>query len=392
MMKRVGSVVMVVAIAVAGYCNDWAAWRGPHANGISSETGWNPKGAKTLWTKELGVGYSAVSVKDGKLYTMGHDEGIDTVYCLDAKTGEKIWGHTYSCKTGGYKGPRATPVIDGDHLYTVSREGHVICLDAASGEVKWKTDVLEKTGNENIRWGISSSAVIEGDLLLLNIGDAGMALEKSTGQVVWQSQGKHSYASPVVFDHKGKRCAAIFSTPGLQVVEAKTGKKIDAFEWKTKHDINGADPLMIGDQIFISSGYKRGCALLDFSSGRLKKVWENDLLMNHFSSSIHIDGYLYGVDGQTKKKGFLRCISAKDGSEQWSMPIGFGSLIAADGKLIALGEKGTLYFAEATPQKYTEISRFETGLSQLCWTPPVLANGIVYCRNDKGTLVAVDVR
>ena len=115
-------------------------------------------------------------------------------------------------------------------------------------------------------------------------------------------------------------------------------------------------------------------------------------MKNQFSSSVHIDGYIYGVDGQTKKKGFLRCISAKDGDEEWSMPMGFGSLIAADGKLIALGEDGTLYFAEASPKKYAEISKFETGLSKLCWTPPVLANGIVYCRNDKGTLVAIDVR
>jgi len=397
MMKQVGSMVMVLAIATAGYCDDWFSWRGPHANGISDETGWNPKGAKSLWTKELGVGYSSVSVKDGHLYTMGHEpgedkSGTDTVYCLDARTGKKIWTHTYSCKTGNYKGPRATPVVDGASLYTVSREGRVICFNAASGKVKWETDVLEKTGIENIRWGISSSAVIEGDLLLLNMGDAGTALEKETGKIAWKSDGKHSYASPVVFDHKGKRCAAIFSTPGLQVVEAKTGKKIAALDWTTKYDINGADPMVLGDRIFISSGYKHGCAMLDFSSGKLKPIWENEIMQNQFSSSVYIDGYIYGIDGQTKKKGFLRCISAKDGSEVWEMPIGFGSLIAAGGKLIALGEDGTLYFAEVSPKKYNEISRFETGLSKLCWTPPVLANGIVYCRNDKGTLVAVDVR
>ena len=104
------------------------------------------------------------------------------------------------------------------------------------------------------------------------------------------------------------------------------------------------------------------------------------------------DGYIYGVDGQTKKNGSLRCISAADGSEQWNMPFGFGSLIAVDGKLIALDENGTLYFAEATPEKYNEISKMETGLTQLSWTPPILANGIIYCRNDKGTLVAIDVR
>ncbi len=383
---------MVVAVAATAHCDDWPAWRGPNANGVSNETGWNPRGAKLLWTKELGEGYSSVSVEDGKLCTMGNQNGKDIVYCLDAKTGKTLWEHAYDCDPGKFKGPRATPVVDGTELYIVSRMGVVHGLDVASGKVKWKTDALKKTGNKNIRWGISSSAVIDGDLLLLNVGDAGTALDKATGKVVWKSKGKASYATPVLFDHKGKRCTAIFSTPGLQIVEVGSGKRLAGYEWKTSYDINGADPLLVGDRIFISSGYKHGAALLDFSGGKLKKIWESDVLKSQFSSSVYLEGYIYGVDGQTKKKGFLRCIDAKDGSGVWEMPIGFGSLIAADGKLIALGEDGTLYFADASPKKYSEISRFETGLSKLCWTPPVLANGIVYCRNNKGTLVAIDVR
>lgn len=387
--KWIGCLVVAAMATVAG-ADDWYTWRGPNGNGISDETGWNPKGASKAWTVELGVGYSSVSVKDGKLYSMGHKEGKDIVYCLDAKTGGKIWDYSYDCDPGKYKGPRATPVIDGGNLFTVSREGVLFCFDAATGKKKWSTDVLDKTNVDNLRWGSSTSAVFEGDLILLNIGDAGVAVEKDTGKIKWKSPGQHSYASPVVFDHKGKRVAAIFSAPGLQIVDAKTGKKIADYDWETKYDINGADPLIIGNKIFISSGYNRECAMLDFSSGKLKKLWNSDVMKMQFSSGIYSDGYIYGVTGQTKKKGHLRCINM-DGEEQWSMPIGFGSVIAADGKLVALGEKGTLYFAEMTPKKYNEISKIETGLSQLCWTPPVLANGMVYCRNDKGTLVAIDV-
>lgn len=389
-MKKWMGCAVAVMLVINGYSDDWAAWRGPSANGISNERGWNSTAMKVGWTKELGAGYSSVSVKGDRLYTMGHAEGEDTVYCLNAKTGEEVWVHPYPCETGRYKGPRATPVVDGANLYTTSRAGKVICLDAASGKVKWTTDVLEQTGNGNLRWGMASSPVIEGNLLLLNVGEAGVALEKTTGDIVWKSTGTSSYATPVVFDHKGGRCAAIFSAPGLQIVAVDTGKKLASYEWKTKYDVHGADPLVVGDQIFISSGYDHGCALLDFSSGKLKKVWENDLMKNQFSSSVFIDGYIYGIDGQTKRKGYLRCIDAKDGSEAWSMRIGFGSLIAADGKLIALGESGTLYVADASPDKYNEISQMETGLRQLCWTPPVLANGMIYCRNDKGTLVAID--
>ncbi len=390
---KIGRGCMVAGAVAAGALGaDWPQWRGPNANGISDEAGWNAKAAKKLWSKELGDGFSSVGVKDGRLFTMGNIDGKDIVYGLDAATGKEIWTHTYECEPGQYKGPRATPVIDGSVVYTVSRNGLVICFDAESGKVRWSTDVLAKTGNENIKWGTSTSAVVEGDLLLLNIGHAGTALDKRTGKVVWKSDGAHSYASPVVFGHGGKRMAAIFSAPGLQIVEVATGKKVADYAWETKYDINGADPLVIGDKLFISSGYDHGCVLLDFASGKLAKVWESDVLKNQFSSSIHIDGYIYGVDGQTKKKGHLRCISVEDGAEQWSMPIGFGSLIAVDGKLVALGEAGTLYFAEANPKKYVEIHKEETGLDALCWTPPVLANGIVYCRNDKGTLVALDVR
>ncbi|NOU35752.1 MAG: PQQ-binding-like beta-propeller repeat protein [Kiritimatiellaceae bacterium] len=387
----------VAAAAAGGYANDWPVWRGPDGNGISKETGWDSSGAKTLWTKELGAGYSSVSVKGDKLYTMGHESaddkaGKDTVYCLDAKTGKEVWSYSYASQTGGkYKGPRATPVIDGDCVYTVSQDGLVICLDAASGKIKWQADVPGKTGNKNIRWGISSSAVIEGNMILLNIGSAGVALDKNSGSIKWSSVGAPSYASPVVFDRADKRCAAMFTASGLQTVDAKTGKQIASIEWITKFDINGADPLVIGDKIFISSGYDRGCAMLDFSSGELNKLWESTALKTQFSSCVYIDGYIYGIDGQTKSKGTLRCISAADGSEKWSEQIGFGSLIAADGKLIVLGESGTLYFAATAPDKYNEISKMDTGLGQLCWTPPVLANGIIYCRNDKGTLVAINV-
>lgn len=388
--KWIGCLV-AIALTNGAVADDWSAWRGPSGDGISKESGLNPMGASKGWTKELGEGYSSVSVKDDRLYTMGNQEGKDIVYCLNAKTGKKIWDYSYSCEPGKFKGPRATPVIDGGNLYTVSRDAVLICFDAESGKKMWETDVLGETGIENLRWGSSTSAVIEGDLILLNIGAAGVALDKLTGKVKWKSEGQHSYASPVVFGHKGKRLAAIFSAPGLQIIDVITGNKVDDYDWKTKYDINGADPLIIGDKIFISSGYDRECAMFDFSSGKLKKLWNSDVMKNQFSSGIYMDGYIYGVDGQTKKKGFLRCIDVKDGSEQWNMPIGFGSLIAADGKLIALGESGTLYFVEINPKKYNEIATFETGLSQLCWTPPVLANGMVYCRNDKGTLVAVDV-
>lgn len=390
-MKKWTTLILIFAASVYGA--DWYTWRGPDANGISSETGFSGFEDSAAWSVDLGVGYSSVSVKDGRLYTMGHLEGTDTVFCLDALTGKEIWRHSYPCKTGKYKGPRATPTVDGEGIYTVSREGNVICFEASSGKVLWQTDVLEKTGIENIRWGIATSAVIEGGRVLLNIGEAGIALNKNTGKIEWESGGAHSYATPVVFESKGKRLAAFFSAPGLMITDVNKGKVVADYTWETKHKINGADPLILDDQIFISSGYGRGCAMLDFSSGKkLKKIWENEILKTQFSSAIYLDGYIYGIDGNERKRGYLRCIDAEDGVEMWNTQCGFGSLISADGKLIVLGDRGTLWLVNATHKKYDELASVESGLSRLCWTPPVLANGILYCRNDKGTLKAIKMK
>jgi outer membrane protein assembly factor BamB len=385
-------ILLIFGAAAGAFGADWHTWHGPDANGISRETGVNGAAAKIAWTADLGAGYSAVSVKDGRLYTMGNLDEQDRVYCLDAKTGKEIWSHSYACAPGRFKGPRATPVVVEDAVYTVSREGQVFCFDAVSGEVKWSTDVLNETGVENIRWGISSSVVAEGDLLLLGIGEAGVALRRKDGAVAWKSRGSHSYATPVVFDQKGRRVAAVFSAPGLKLVDVGSGEVVGGLDWETKYEINGADPVRIGDKLFISSGYGRGGALVDAARPRLKILWENDRMKNHFSSSIHLDGYLYGMDGQAKGKSFLRCLSVEDGSEQWSVPLDHGSLIAADGQLIVLEENGILHFADATPAQYRERSTFDTGLGRLCWTAPVLANGLLYCRNDDGRLAAIHVK
>ena len=391
-MKLWLGVALTMMLIPLSRAEDWPVWRGPNADGISAETGWNPTSSPRIkWSREVGSGYASVTVAAGRLYTAGHADGQDTIVCLNTESGNEIWQYSYPSSTGTYKGPRATPVIDGENLYMVSRDGVVTCLNARDGKLVWKTDVLKESGNKDNQWGIATSAVISGDLVLLNIGARGTALDKKSGKVVWKSKGEQSYASPVVVERGGKTMAFVFAAQSLEMVDVSNGASLASYPWKTQYGVNGADPLLVGDQVFITTGYDKGCALLDYSSGQLKKVWENSLMSSQFSSCVQIDGYIYGIDGQTKSKGYLRCLSVADGSEQWSMRIGFGSLMVADNKIIALDEKGTLYFARAVPEKYEELARFKTGLKQLCWTQPVLANGTIYCRNDKGTLIAIDV-
>ena len=375
---------------------DWPWWRGPEKNGISREKGWNPaalsEGAKTLWKVELGKGFSNVSIKGSRLYTMGNVGNRDIVHCLNIEDGKEVWRHEYDCKLGSHPGPRATPTVEGGCVYTLSREGHLFCLDAGTGEVKWETNILREHGAENLAWGLASSPVIEGDMLLLNGGRRGLALAKATGKKIWSGgPGKGNYASLVAYDREGGKGVVSFGEEHVYGLDLASGKELWSYPWKTRYNVNAADVIIHGDKVFISSGYNHGAALLDIKAGQPSLVWENEAMRNQFSSSVLLDGYLYGIDGNTGK-GSLRCLEFATGKEAWTQNLGFGSLMVADGKLIVLNEKGKLFIAEAKPDGYKEISSADTGLSPKCWTSPVLCRGRIFCRNSEGALVALDLR
>lgn len=365
---------------------------------MTADAKWNPQalasasGVKTVWKVELGNGYSAVSIANGKVYTMGNRDNTDFVYCLDLATGAEKWKQSYSCKGGDYPGPRATPFIDGKVLYTVSYQGQVHCLDANTGAVKWMKDMASELKAQPPGWGHAASPVVEGKMLLLNACRSGVALDKNTGAVIWASDAdKCGYATPVVHENKGKKCVAIFGAKALYDVDLLSGSVLWSYKWETSYDVNAADPIIIsGTRAFISSGYDRGCVLLDFAAGEAKPVWQNTLMRNHFSTCILYKDNIYGVDG-SPGGGSLRCLSGATGAELWQQRLGFGSLIAAGDKLVVLNEKGRLFVAEAAPEAYKELASADTAVGGTFWTAPVLSGDKLFCRNSSGTLVCIDV-
>jgi len=399
----VPGILSLIMVAVAtGRCgaheggeHDWPRWRGPDGNGISDESDWNPAalaaGPKIAWKENVGGGYSSVAVKWPYLYTMGNMEKQDSVYCFKADTGEEVWRHSYRCKSGSYPGPRATPAVEGASVYTVSRQGEVFCLDAARGDVKWSVNIVSKFGAKPPKWGHSGSPYLEGDMLILNAGEAGLALNRNTGARIWASEsGIGAYATPVLCRNGDRQIALLFAKKALIAVDSRTGERAWSVPWVTSWDVNAADPIVDGSNIMISSGYKKGCALLDVSAGEPKVVWQNTLMRNHFSSSVLLDGHVYGIDGNAGK-GMLRCMEFATGAEKWSEDLGFGGLMAAGGKLIVLNERGGLFIAEAEPESYKELSRGKLPSRPRFWTAPVLCGGRIYCRNDKGDLFCVDM-
>jgi len=377
--------------------SDWSRWRGPEGNGISTETEWNPealsKGPRIVWKANVGIGYSCIAIKGSSLYTMGNRKGQDVVYCLDAMTGRMAWKYSYPCAPGQHPGPRATPTVDGSVVYTLSKEGHLFCFSADKGKVRWQRNIVQDFNVQPPTWGFAGSPVIEGELLILNAGVSGLALNKRTGERAWVSKpGIGGYATPVIYDYKGNRYAAIFGQKAIYGVAVETGRKAWSYPWITSYDANAADPLVHDNRVFISSNYGSGCALLDINGRKPKLIWKNKNINSHFSSFILIDGYIYGNDGFAgSSRGVFRCVDIETGKEMWGKGLGFGSLIAADNKLILLNEKGNLFIAKATPSSYQEISSAPAVLSRTCWTPPVLCEGMIYCRNHRGDLVCIDV-
>ncbi|MFH1706709.1 MAG: PQQ-binding-like beta-propeller repeat protein [Planctomycetota bacterium] len=373
---------------------DWSCWRGPDHNGISAEKGWRSGWSagsepKILWKKELGGGYSGVSVADGRAYTMGNDGTQDTVWCFDAETGAEIWKHSYACGTDrDYPGPRATPTVDDKVVYTFSRKGDLNALDAVSGRVLWQKNPAKEQSAQSPNWDYAGSVYVSGELLFVNVGTAGTALNKHTGAIAWKTgSGKAGYATPVEVVLDGVPALLLFSGKALCGVDLKSGKTLWNHPWETNYDVNAADPIFHDGKVFISTGYKHGSALLAVTARDAAKVYETKAMQNHFNSCVLLDGYLYGFDEST-----LKCIEFASGAEKWSeRGLGKASLVIADGKLIVLSEDGRLVIANAVPTGFVKLGEVAI-LTKTCWTPPILANGRIYARNNTGSMVCVDMK
>lgn len=396
----IGVTGMMLSVLIAGQSwsadqKDWQQFRGPNQDGTSKDTQWDPQslsnGGKVAWKTNVGAGYAGVAVSGDKVFTMGNKNNQDIVYALRIKDGTSLWQHTYPCAAGGYPGPRATPATDGKLVYTLSREGHLFCLNAESGAVQWQKNLIIEFKAGNLKWGLSASPVIKGDKLLINACEYGIVLNRMTGATIWASPaGIGGYAAPVVYSAGKTECLAVFGEKALYGVELNTGKKLWSKDWETSYDVNAADPIPLDGKIFISSGYGKGATVLDIKGAAPLSVWTSTIMRNHFSSCVLINGFLYGIDGNAGN-GSLKCIEFATGTEKWAHNLGFGSLTAAGDRLIILNEKGELFIVKASPTGFEQIASAGKVLDKTCWTMPVLCRGLIFCRNDKGDITVLDV-
>lgn len=383
---------------------NWPQWRGPARDGKSAEMGllkrWPASGPKRVWTADgLGAGYSSFAVDGGKLYTQGQRNGRQFLMAFDTSNGSKLWevenGRQYMDGRGN--GPRGTPTVDNGRVYAISGNGHLICMQAATGKLIWQIDMLSEFGARNISWGISESPLIDGDRLIATPGgrDAGVvALNKSDGSLIWKSEGDRAgYSSAVTATLAGVPQYVLLMGSGGVGISASDGKRLWRYTKVANGTANVATPIVSGDKVFLSSDYGTGCALLEIvpdGAGGVtaEEVYFSREMRNHYSTSVLIDGKLYGYSGR-----ILTCMDFAAGTVHWrDRSVGKGQVITAEGLLYLQSEDGVAGLAEATPEGYREISRFTFGRADYpTWTLPVIADGRFYIR-DQDRLNCYDIR
>jgi outer membrane protein assembly factor BamB len=384
---------LAAAAALAAASDDWPCWRGPRHDGVSLEQGWTDAG-KPLWERDVGLGHSSCVVVGTKLYTAGFDveRSIEVVWCLDAETGAAVWTRTYPAElraVGHGGGTHSTPSVDGADVFVSDRVGTLRCLDAATGEVRWAQDLAAELGVQPNEYGYGGSPLVLGERVIQHAGKVA-ALERASGKVLWSTPDHVAlYSTPTPLELAGQLRIAAFTKEGLHVLVPETGAELFRRPWrKGNTTVNAATPVVVGERVFISSGYGHGCALVAFDpAGLVRTEWESKVMQTVLSGCVLVDGCLYGFD-----ESRLKCIGL-DGTEKWrKRGLGQGALAAADGRLIVMSEKGELVILRATPEAYTELSRTPLMDGGSCWTTPTLAGGRIYCRNGAGRLVARDHR
>ena len=390
--------VSALLASVPARAGDWPQFLGPARNGFSAETGlvasWPKGGPTVVWQKDVGEGYSGPVVAGSWLilfHRVGNDEVVEG---LDAATGQGRWQFRYPTAYrddfGKGNGPRSTPLVAGKQVFTLGAEGKLHCLELETGKEVWGRSLLEDYRARKGFFGVATSPLLEDNLLLVNVGgkDAGVvAFYPGTGKEAWRATSDEaSYSSPVAATVDGVRHVFFFTREGLVSLDPRTGAVRFRKHWRSRlmASVNAAAPVVLDDHLFLSASYGTGAVLLRVRKDGVDEVWQSDeVLSAHYGTPVRRGDFLYGFDGRQEEGARLRCVEWKAGKVRWTREdFGCGSLLLADGRLIALTEAGDLVLLEATPEAYRELAR-ATVLDGPCRAHLALANGRLYGRDER---------
>ena len=405
---RLFAPAVLLALALTGGLasavgDDWPQWRGPRRDGVSAEKGllrrWPAGGPPQAWQATgAGEGYSSFAVAGGRLFTLGARGDTEYVVAFDAESGRRLWeaanGRRFDNDRGS--GPRATPTVDGDRVYAFGASGDLGVFEAATGRKVWTVNVLRTYGGTNIRWGLSESPLVLADRILVNAGGPGasvVALRKTDGSLIWKSQSDEAgYSSGIAQEIAGVRQAVFFTGERALGLAVDDGRLLWSYHRVANRTANIATPIVRGNQVFLSSDYGTGAALLEIGGTGAKmaarEVYFTRDMRNHHASAVLVGDHLYGFSS-----AILTAMHFETGRQAWrDRSVGKGSLAFADDRLYLFSENGVVGLAEANPTAYVEHGRFQIRTGSLpTWSHPVVAGGKLFLR-DQDTIFAYDVR
>jgi outer membrane protein assembly factor BamB len=400
---------LLAATCVAA-ASDWPQFLGPTRDGHSPDRvlvpGWLERGLRERWRTPVGEGYSGLAVAGDRLVSMDSDGGSEFVFARSLADGREVWrvklGLSPRDVYGGL-GPRVTPTFDRGVLYLTTAGLDLVALSADTGRELWRQPLGRAMGARPPAEGNSASVLVERDRLFAVVGGSSgrsaAGFDRASGRLLWSAlDDRASYASPVVLTLAGRPQVLFLTATHLRALEPASGRLLWSHPWPTRDGVNAATPIQAGpDSVFISSDYDQGAALIRVvAAGRAEpksgsgsaatagpdlapsEVWRSKAMKNHFNNSVLVGGTLYGFDGF-----LLKAVDAASGRALWAeRGFGEGSLIAAAGHLVVLGEDGELALVRADPARADVRARLPV-LNGRCWTPPALAGGRLYLRNAR---------
>lgn len=409
------SVAVCGLLSVGAWAADWPQWRGVNRNGHSDEKGllkdWPKEGPTLLWqVNDLGRGYATPSVAGGRIYLMAN-QGLEDefVIALSVADGKKVWS-TRIGKVGNpdqkpnFPAARSTPTVDGTTIYALGSDGDLVCLESATGKLRWKKSLRTDFGGLSPTWAYAESPLVDGDVLVCVPGGSDatiVALDKRNGNAIWKSPvpggGMAGYASVIADDIGGIKQYVAYLASGLVGVEAKTGRFLWKYE-KTKGSMGMSMATPVASEGYVYSGATRvggGAVKLTVAQGTVtaEEAYFDPKLPTAIGGTVLVGPYLYGTSQA------MMCVEFKTGQVKWNeRGIGAASLMYADGLLYLHGEGGEVALVEASPEAYREKGRFTPpnapahgNQMEKSWAYPVIADGRLYIR-DLDTLWCYDIR
>ena len=413
MSRSASSALTLMALCTSLLCapstpagSDWPQHLGPQRDGVypgdDVADRWPAGGPPLVWKRELGTGYSAPVVADRKVLVYHRRGDEDILAAWDAASGAPLWqrGHptTYRDRFDYDNGPRATPVVSSERVYTFSATGVLSCVALDDGSVLWRKNAFEGGLPESF-FGAASSPLIDSGLLIQQLGagpGAGVAaFDAKTGDRRWSvGDDEASYSSPVAATIGGERHVFLLTRNGLVDIDPNAGKIRSTMRWRARlhASVNAATPLVIGDRVFISECYGPGAGLIGIEGDQFKEIWSHQrVLSNHYVTSVRRAGHLYGLDGRQEARPHLTCVDVETGRPLWvEKQFGTGGLILAGDHLLVVMEDGQLRRVAAQSDRYQLIQKASLTDASVR-ALPALARGRLYVRSEK-QLLCFDLR